>query len=68
MKIRKPRGIGKDGFINLDLDDELGTFYGDAMSDSPANRKIKSRLRNGLCMGCGKLKNQCICKSKLQKL
>ena len=31
-------------------------------SDSPAHLKIQKRLRDGLCMGCGK--KECKCKRK----
>ena len=27
--------------------------------------KIQKRLREGKCMGCGKIKNECTCKSAL---
>lgn len=43
-----------------------GHFNCDPMMspDSPAQRKIHKRLREGKCMGCGKIKNECSCKHK----
>jgi hypothetical protein len=37
-----------------------------ASPDSPAHRKIQKRLREGLCMGCGKkeVDGKCGCKHK----
>lgn len=31
----------------------------------PAMLKIQKRLENGQCPGCGKIKKQCSCKSKM---
>ena len=41
-----------------------GHFNCDPMmsSNSPAQRKIRKRLKEGLCMGCGK--KECQCKHK----
>jgi hypothetical protein len=45
-----------------------GHFNCDPMmaSGSPAHQKIQKRLREGLCMGCGKkeIEGQCGCKRK----
>ena len=65
-KDRKPRGIKKDGSRSLNLCSGCGYFLCDPIfnNDGPANTKIQKRLRNGLCMGCGKTKDKCSCKSK----
>ena len=43
-----------------------GHFRCDHMmsQNSPAHRKIQKRLREGKCMGCGKLPDHCSCKHK----
>lgn len=43
-----------------------GDLFCDPMMgpDTPAKRKIKKRLKLGLCMGCGKKKEECSCKHK----
>lgn len=42
-----------------------GHFGCDPFSyDSPAHRKIQKRLKDGLCMGCGKKPEECSCKHK----
>ncbi len=64
-KWRKPRGRNAHGSMNLDLCEGCGYFQCDPIFDNEgtANRKIRRRLRNGECMGCGQKKDQCKCKS-----
>ena len=62
MKTRKPRTTGRS--LNI----EGTTHYIDGAPyymATPAERKIYSRMKNGLCPGCGQL--TCRCKSKKKR-
>jgi len=64
-KARKQRTTGHDicsgcGCINCDPAHSIGN---DPKKHGPAMSKIQKRLREGKCMGCGKEKNDCSCKS-----
>lgn len=54
---RKPRTTGKD----LDFDG-AHQFGQPIYSDSPAVKKLSKRLKEKLCLGCGK--KPCKCKNK----
>jgi hypothetical protein len=69
MKKRKHRIRGKDGYWNYDLCEGCGCADCDPShkmgNHGYAMTKIQKRLREGKCMGCGKEKINCSCKSKL---
>lgn len=58
MKARKPRVTSKP----MEIDDTCHIRGRPYRFDTPAERKIWDRVKNGLCPGCGELK--CKCKSK----
>ncbi len=65
-KVRKPRGKKKTGYLSIDLCPHCHYPNCDPMfgfNPSPAQFKIMSRKKHGLCPACGHAK--CKCKSKL---
>lgn len=68
-KKRKHRTLKEDRTKNYDLCPYCGCANCDPIhsfgNTSYAMTKIQNRLKSGLCMGCGKIKNKCSCKSRL---
>lgn len=70
QKKRKPRSrFNKHGGQNFNLCDGCGYAHCDPIhgmgNHGFAMTKIQKRLHEGKCMGCGKEKNKCSCKSKM---
>jgi len=68
-KQRKPRTKKADRSMNYDLCSYCGCANCDTAhsigNDGYAMAKIQDRLHSGKCVGCGKEKCNCSCKSKL---
>jgi len=63
-KIRKPRGIKKNGYKSLDLCLCCYHFHCDPMTTSPKfDAKIRRRFKIGVCVACGS--DPCKCKSSI---
>lgn len=57
---RKPRTTSRDMYGSSIFSDSDSFF----LEDSPAKKKIRKRIAESLCRGCGNKPNECRCKRK----